>query len=114
MKTRLFFLALGFLLVAAGSVQAQTRTRVTADRRDAIRARREAMVQNRDAIRQRHEAMRDRISSLTAEQRAFLEGLRAERREIFGQVKAGSLTRQDAREAIRAWIQANRPARPGR
>lgn len=115
MKTRLIFLALGFLLVAGGSAQAQDRQRPTPqERRDLARARRDAITNHRDGIRQRREATRQRFENMPAAQRAFLEALRAERRDVIGQVKAGTLSRQDAREAIRAWIQANRPARPGR
>lgn len=115
MKFRLIFLALGLLLVAVGDAQAQTRQRPSVqDRRDVARARREAMVQNRDAIRHRREAIRQRFENLTAEQRAFLQALRVERREVLSQVRTGALTRQEAREAIRAWVQANRPSRPAR
>jgi len=114
MKARLVFLALGFLLVAGGSAEAQVRRPNAVDRRDVARARREAMVQNRDAMRHRRDALRLRFENLPAEQRAFLEALRAERREVLGQVKSGALTRQEARDALRAWVQANRPSRPGR
>ena len=113
MKTRLAFLVLGFLLVAGSAAQAQQRQGPgTQERREAIRARREAMAQNRDAFRQRREGMRQRLENMTPEQKAFFQGLRAERRDIFGQVKAGTLSREDARAALRAWIQANRPAKP--
>ena len=113
MKTRLMFLALGALLVTAGAAQAQQRQGPTPqERREAFRARREAMSQNQDALRQRREAMRQRFENMTPEQRAFFDALRAERKDIRGQVKAGTLSREDARAAIRAWIQANRPPRP--
>jgi len=113
MNTRLMFLALGFLLLAGEAVQAQVRQRPASDqRREIVRARREAMAQNRDAMRHRREAMRLRFESLPAEQREFLQALRVARSGIIEQVKAGTLSRQEAREAIRAWVQANRPARP--
>lgn len=114
MNTRLTFLALGFLLVAGSAAEAQERQRPTPqERREAVRARREAMINNRDAIRERREAMRQRFENMPPEQRAFLQSLRAERGNIRGQVNAGTLSREDARAAMRAWIQANRPARPG-
>lgn len=113
MKTRLILFVLGLLLVAGGTAQAQDRQRPTADRREILRARREAMIQNRDGVKARREAMRARFESLPAAQQEFLRAFRAERAGVVSQVKAGTLSRQEAREAIRAWIQANRPARPG-
>jgi hypothetical protein len=114
MKLRLTFLALGTLLLAGSVAQAQQRQGPTPqEMREMARARREAMRQNPDAIRQRREAMRQRLENMPPEQRAFLEALRAERASIRDQVKAGTLDRQAARETMRAWIQANRPARPG-
>lgn len=114
MNTRHVLLALGFLLLAAGTVQAQDRQRPTRNPREIARARREAVAQNRDAMEHRREAMRLRLENMPAEQREFLQALRAERIGVIGQVKAGTLSRQEAREAIRAWVQANRPARPTR
>src|SRR5262245_2978842 len=111
MKTRFMFLAVGAPLITAGTAQAQ-RQGPPPERRAATEARREAMQQNRDAFRQRREAMRERFENMTPEQKAFFEALRTERQDIFSQVKAGGLTRDEARAAIRAWIQANRPARP--
>jgi len=114
MNTRLIYAALGLMLVAGGTAQAQERQRpgTLLERREALRARREAMITNRDALRERREAMRLRFESMPAEQRAFIQSLRAERGSIRDQVKSGAITRQEAREAFRAWIQANRPARP--
>ncbi|MSR05863.1 MAG: hypothetical protein EXR93_02150 [Gemmatimonadetes bacterium] len=105
MKTRLTFLALG-LLLAAGTAQAQQRQQPDPQtRREAMRARHEAMQQHRDA-------MRHRFENMTPEQKAFFQALRSERGGIRDQVKAGTLDRLGARQALRAWIQANRPPRP--
>src|SRR5262245_58938696 len=113
MKLRLVFLGLGALLVASTAQAQRTGTGPTPqERREAFRARREAMAQNQDAIRERREALHQRLENLTPEQKAFFEALRTERKDILSQVKAGTLTRQEARAALRAWIQANRPPRP--
>src|ERR1041385_5973739 len=102
MKLRLTFLAIGALLLTAGAAQAQrTGGPTPQERREAFRARREAMAQNQDAIRERREALHQRLQNLTPEQKAFFEALRSERKEILSQVKEGSLTRAEARAALR-------------
>jgi hypothetical protein len=63
-------------------------------------------------MQHRREAFRLRLENLSVEQREFLQALRAERAGVISSVKAGTITRQEAREVIRAWVQANRPARP--
>ena len=75
---------------------------VTPEQRAAARARREA-----------------RLSALPADQQAYLRGLRTyqqglklQARELRAQVRAGTLTQDAMAQQLKAYRDANRPARP--
>jgi phage-related minor tail protein len=53
---------------------------------------------------ERQQAIRD--------QRAYAQGLREKARELRAQVEAGTLTRDAMAEQLKAYREANRPARP--
>ncbi len=129
MKTRIFF-ALALAISAAPiAVQAQSTTAPTAGapRREAASERREAMRQRQETRKamtpeQRTEARaraQERFAALSPEQqqfvrdqRAYSQGLREKSRELRAQVTAGTLTRDAMAEQLKAYRQANRPARP--
>lgn len=129
MKSRI---ALGFALLLAAvplSMQAQvrapgtegvTRREPLAERRDAMRQRRETMKamtpEQRAAARTRAQ---ERFNSLPAEQQAMIRerrayslALREKARDLRSQVAAGTLTADAMAEQLRAYRDANRPARP--
>jgi hypothetical protein len=97
--------------------QMQERREQMRARRDAMQAERQAMTpEQREAARARREA---RFNALPPEQqqyardmRAYTQGLREKSRELRGQVSAGSLTREQMAEQLRAYRDANKPARP--
>jgi hypothetical protein len=97
--------------------QAMERRDAAKARREASKERREAMTpEQRDAARARREA---RFNALPAEQqqfardmRAYTQGLREKSRDLRGQVTAGTLTRDAMAEQLRAYRDANKPARP--
>jgi DNA-binding PadR family transcriptional regulator len=61
----------------------------------------------------RRDALRGRVSSLTPAQRAQLrehrQALQAERQRIRDAVRAGTMTRDQAREQLRTWRAQHRP-----
>ena len=69
------------------------------------RVMRERMVQRR--VMARRAAMREQVRNMTPEQRTALranrEAFRVQREAIGGQLRAGTITREQARERIRAW-----------
>jgi hypothetical protein len=129
MKTRIFFALAVALSAAPIAAEAQSTTAPTAGapRREAAAERREAMRQRQEARRamtpeQRAEARaraQERFKALPPEQQQFLrdqraysQGLREKARELRAQVTAGTLTRDAMAEQLKAYRQANRPARP--
>jgi hypothetical protein len=125
--------ALAALLLAAPlAVHAQesttaptgTRREHATERRDAMRARRDARKtmtpEEREATKAAAQARREaRISAMPPEQQQFMrdlrtyqQGLRARARELQSQVAAGTLTRDAMASDLKAYREANRPARP--
>ena len=109
-------------LQAQGSTTASgaTRRELAADRRDAMRLRREARAamtpEQRTAARARREA---RINAMPADQqeyvrnlRTYQQGLKQTSRELRAQVTAGSLSRDAMAQQLKAYRDTNRPARP--
>lgn len=129
MKTRIFFALAVALSAAPIAAQAQSTTAPTAGapRREAASERREAMRQRQETRKamtpeQRAEARaraQERFRALPPEQqqfvrdqRAYSQGLREKSRELRAQVTAGTLTRDAMAEQLKAYRQANWPARP--
>lgn len=127
--TRLALMLLAAVLTAAPlALQAQggtgasgaTRREMAAERRDAMRQRRDARAamtpEQRTAARARREA---RISAMPADQQEYLrnlrtyqQGLKLTARDLRTQVTAGSLSRDAMAQQLKAYRDTNRPARP--
>ena len=107
---RLLILA-GSLLVTSGALEAQ---RVGGGGRPVRPQLRRGMTDPA-----RRQAMRERIQSLTPQQRSVLRqrmvAARAERRQLAQGLRSGQLTRPQARVQLREWQRANRMPglRPG-
>ncbi len=130
MKTRIFFALAAALSAAPIAAQAQSTTAPTAagaPRREQAAERREAMQQRRAArqamtpeqraaartqAQERFNAMPPEQQQFLRDQRAYSQGLREKSRELRTQVTAGTLTRDAMAEQLKAYRQANRPARP--
>jgi hypothetical protein len=124
-----FLVALGAAMVVSPlTVAAQasttapvgTRRDQATERREAIRVRRDARVamtpEQRAAARTRREA---RLSAMPADQQEYLrdlrsyqQGLRTQSRDLHAQVASGALTRDAMAQRLKAYRDANRPARP--
>jgi hypothetical protein len=129
MSFRLLLLCSALISAAPTVVQAQqasttapgaTRRELAAERREATRLRREARMavtpEQRAAARARREA---RFSAMPADQQAYLrslrtyqQGLKLQARELRAQVRAGTLTQDAMAQQLKAYRDANRPARP--
>ena len=129
MKTRIVLAALALLCAAApraAHAQASTNAPTTArretsvERREAMRARREARAamtpEQRKALRADRSA---RIAAMSPEQqqymrdrRAYQQGLRVAARELQAQVNAGTITRDAMAHELKAYRTAHRPSRP--
>lgn len=129
MNTRFLLLTVA-LTTASLAAEAQA---TGPDSRGAGSPRREQMAERRDAMKQRQEtrkamtpqereaaraAAQERFNSLSPErqqfvrgQRAYAQGLREKARELRTQVEAGTLTRDAMAEQLKAYREANRPAR---
>lgn len=129
MNTRIFFALAAALSVAPLAAQAQSGTAPTAGapRREPAAERREAMQQRRAAMQamtpeqraaarsraqERFNAMPPEQQQFLRDQRAYSQGLREMSRDLRAQVTAGTLTRDAMAEQLKAYRQANRPARP--
>ncbi len=130
MNARLLFLAVA-LSAAPMAASAQA---TAPESRGAGSPRREQMAERRDAMKQRQEARKamtpeereaaraaaqERFNSLSPErqqfirdQRAYSQGLREKARDLRSQVQAGTLTKDAMAEQLKAYRDANRPARP--
>lgn len=126
MNTRIVVIALALLCAAAPSAahaQASTtapRRESSVERREAMRARREARAamtpEQRKALRADRSA---RIAAMSPEQqqymrdrRAYQQGLRVAARELQAQVNAGTITRDAMAHELKAYRTAHRPSRP--
>jgi hypothetical protein len=128
MKVHTMFALSVALMASPLAMQAQASTTTpsgarreqAAERRDAMRQRRDARQamtpEQRAEARARREA---RISSLPAERqeqlrmrRQYQQGLRERARELQSQVTAGTLTRDEMARQLKAYRDANRPTRP--
>ena len=87
--THTFLAAAGALLIA-GTAHAQTTTTPRPDRTEQ-RAKRHEMAAN-----------------MTPEQKEFAKAMRAERKRIGGEVKAGTLTRDQAKAEMKAWRESHK------
>ncbi len=129
MKTRIFFALAIALSAAPFAAEAQSTTAPTAGapRREAASERREAMRQRQEArkamtpeqraetrarAQERFRALPPEQQQFVRDQRAYSQGLREKSRELRAQVTAGTLTRDAMAEQLKAYRQANRPARP--
>jgi hypothetical protein len=91
-----------------------------AERRDVMRQRQEARkamtpeqrAAARSQARERFQAMSPEAQQFSRDQRAYSQGLRDKSRELRAQVTAGSLTRDAMAQQLKAYRDANRPARP--
>jgi hypothetical protein len=124
-----FLIALGAALaVSPLTVAAQasttapvgTRRDQATERREAMRVRRDARQamtpEQRAATRTRREA---RVNAMPADQQEYLrslrsyqQGLRTQSRDLQTQVASGALTRDAMAQQLKAYRDANRPARP--
>ena len=128
MKTCILFALTLLCSAAPAAVRAQSSTtapyanrrEVAAERREAVRARREARAamtpEQRKAFRAEREA---RLASMTPEQRQYVQDRRAYGQELRrlskdlqAQVSAGTLTREAMAQQLRTYRDAHRPARP--
>jgi Skp family chaperone for outer membrane proteins len=128
MKARLLLTFSVAMLTAPLAAQAQATTNAPAkSQRELATDRREAMQRRRDALQamtpeQRAAARtqaRERFNAMPIEQQQFLRDLRSyqrslrdKSRELRGQVDAGTLTRDDMAQQLKAYRDANRPSRP--
>ncbi len=129
MKTRILSALAICLTMAplAAHAQASTtaptsgpRREMSAERRDAMRARREARAamtpEQREAAqaarKARFEAMPPEQQQFMRDLRTYQQGLREKSRELQSQVKSGALTRDEMAKQLKAYRDANRPARP--
>ena len=128
MQRRILF-ALTLLCTAApATVLAQSSTtapyanrrEIAVERREAIRARREARAsmppEQRKALRAQREA---RLAAMTPEQqqymhdrRAYSQELRQLSRDLQAQLSAGTITRDAMAQQLKAYRDAHRPSRP--
>ncbi len=94
------------IVLSAGSASAQDKGRPAgAD----PAARREAMDARRDARKARVEGLTPAQREAMKEQaKAYQE----QRKALMEQVKAGTLDRKSAAEKLKAWREANKPAKP--
>jgi Spy/CpxP family protein refolding chaperone len=107
MKTSLKMVAFGSALVlsivAASTASAQGKPGA------ADRAARKERLKEHGAI------MRQKLESLSPEQKAALKAYRdaykAEKMSLRAQIKAGTLDKKTAAEQLKAWREANRPAK---
>ncbi len=128
MKTRTLLLLAALLAGAPIALQAQVSTtaptapqrEMALERRDAMRARREARqamsADERAATAARREA---RLNAMPADQRQFVRemrsyqlGLLERSRELRLQMKAGALSGDAMARELKAYRDANKPARP--
>jgi len=125
-----FLVALAAALVVspiAAHAQASTTAPASGSRREMAAERREAMKARRDAMQamtpeQREAAKAAREARFNAmpvdqqqflrDQRAYQQGLREKSRDLRQQVRAGSMTRDAMAQQLKAYRDANRPARP--
>ena len=106
--------------VRAPGTEGVTRREPAAERRDAMRQRREAQKAMTPERRAAARAMaQERFNALPADQqqllrerRAYSQALREKARDLRAQVAAGTLTKDAMAEQLRAFRDANRPARP--
>jgi hypothetical protein len=134
MKTRVLIALAALLSVAPTFVAAQgsttapagasSRREMSAERRDEARARREKLAamtpEQRDAQRAEMRARAEaRLSAMPPEQQQFVrdlrtyqQGLRETAKGLREQVTAGTLTRDQMAQQLKAYRDANRPARP--
>ncbi|MBC7841770.1 MAG: DUF3106 domain-containing protein [Gemmatimonadaceae bacterium] len=128
MKTRLMYvLALGLALSPLSARAQVSTTNPAAGRRELALERREAMRARRDARaamtpEQRKAARADRKARFDAmppdqqqyvrDLRRYQQGLKATSRQLQGQVSAGSITRDAMAQQLKAYRDANRPSRP--
>ena len=129
MNTRIVLIALAVLCAAAPSAahaQASTtaptaaRRETSVERREAMRARREARAAMTPEQRKARRADRSaRIDAMSPEQqqymrdrRAYQQGLRVAARELQAQVSAGTITRDAMAQELKAYRTAHRPSRP--
>lgn len=128
MKTRLMYaLALG-LALAPLTARAQVSTtnpgagrrELAVERREAMRARREARAamtpEQRKAARAdrkaRFDAMPPEQQQYMRDLRRYQQGLKSTSRDLQGQVSAGTITREAMAQQLKAYRDANRPSRP--
>ncbi len=128
MKTRTLMLVVALLTAAPIAMQAQVGTaapmgsqrEMALERRDAMRARRAARqamsADDRAAMAARREA---RFNAMPADQQQFVremrsyqQGLREKSRDLRGQMKAGALSGDAMAKELKAYRDANKPARP--
>lgn len=128
MKTRLLCaLAFGLVLSPlAANAQASTtsptatRRELAVERREAMRARRDARAamtpEQRKAVRAertaRFDAMPPEQQQYMRDLRTYQQGLKAKSREFQAQVNAGTITRDAMAHELKAYRDANRPSRP--
>lgn len=124
-----FLIALGAVLAvspltagaqASTTAPVGTRRDQATERRDAMRVRRDARQamtpEQRAAARTRRET---RLNAMPADQQEYLrglrsyqQGLRTQSRDLQKQVASGALTRDAMAQQLKAYRDANRPARP--
>jgi len=79
-------------------------------------ARREAAKERRDAAKDRRDDRKERIAALTPAQReaakAHMKAYQEQRKLVHEQLKAGTIDRKTAAEQLKAWREANKPAKP--
>lgn len=79
-------------------------------------ARREAIKDRREAMKDRREDRKERIEALTPAQReaakAHMKAYQEQRKLVHEQLKAGTIDRKTAAEKLKAWREANKPAKP--
>ena len=114
LKVAVFGAALALTAAIASPAAAQqgtTRTGSTGDRA----ARREQMHQQ---MQERRAAATQRRESMSEEQKAArkaqAEAYREKRSALMADVRAGKIDRKNAAEQLKAWREANRPARPAK
>jgi Spy/CpxP family protein refolding chaperone len=112
MKITHRILTVAALLVVAGTANAQ-RTPPDKPSRPALTdAQKQRLEQKKDEIQQHRDQLKQKADQLVAQRKEQMEQLREIQKSIRDQVAAGTLTKDQAREQIRAWREAHKPTPP--
>ena len=118
MKSRYQILAAALLLALPGVARAQAT--LTSEQRQALEDRRQQLEDHRqqvqqhrkELLQQRREQLKQQRDQLFARRHELMQELRDLQKQLREQVKSGQLTKDQAKDQLRAWRQGHKPT-PG-